>query len=167
MEKSVSLVGKGDGWERAYKDAEQGREIWCVSTVFERLQAVDVQPSRIFQLHKRELFEPWLHSHGSRVILMKPDDTIPEASILPVNRLMKHFGPIFSSTFAWMFALAISEGYKEIGCVGIHLSHHTEYQGQRDSFFYFVGVAEALGIKVNIPPDSDVFIRNHAYGLEE
>lgn len=162
----LTLVGKGEGWERAYRDSkEAGRVIWCVSTVFEKLAAVDVQPDLIFQLHGRELFEPWLKEVQDRVVLARPEPGYSQARLLPVGELLGAFGPRFSSSFAWMLALAIFEGAQEIRFHGVHLSHDSEYKTQRDAFFYFCGFAESRGIRVETASDSGIFILGSAYGV--
>jgi len=163
----LSLVGKGPGWERAFKDQRDGREIWCVSTIFAELQTVDVQPARVFQLHERKLFEPWIGAEGSRVVLMEAHEEFPSAQVLPFQELLKIFGARFSSTFAWMLGLALVEGYRDITVRGVHLGTETEYFDQRDAFFWFCGLAQGKGVKINIDEDSGVFIQNRAYGVPQ
>ena len=165
MMKKLSLVGKGTGWERAYIDQKDCREIWCVSTIFAELQTIEVQQSRIFQLHERELFEPWIKKEQSRVVIMKSDPDFPQSLILPASQLMGIFGARFASSFAWMMGLAMVEGYSDINIRGIHLAAETEYFNQRDTFFWFIGLAQGKGIKINIDEDSGVFIANRAYGV--
>lgn len=167
MGKKLTLTGKGSGWERCYQDAKAGREIWCVSTIFLELQTVEVQPSRIFQLHGRQLFEPWIEQEQLRVVLMKDDPEFPGAKVLPVKELMGVFGPRFSSTFAWMLGWALLEGYDDIQVRGVHLGTQSEYFDQRDAFFWFVGLAQGRGVKIHIDEDSGVFIANRAYGVQD
>ena len=45
------------------------------------------------------------------------------------------------------------------------MTTHTEYMDQRDTFFYMIGRAEALGIKVNIPEGSRAFFKDRIYGV--
>lgn len=161
----LSLVGKGSGWERAYKDARDGREIWCVSTIFAELQTVDLQPSRIFQLHEKELFEPWICDEQHRVVLVKDDPDFPRAMVLPHEKLIGIFGARFSSTLAWMLGWALFDGFTDISIRGIHLGTNSEYFDQRDAFFWFIGLAQGKGIKINIDEDSGVFMADRAYGV--
>ena len=162
----LSLVGRGPGWERTVADEAEGRTVWCVSTVFKELQSVGVQPSRVFQLHGRDVFEPWIHDEQNRVVLMKGDPDFDCAKVLPAQFLMSIFGARFGSSFAWMFAQALVEGFTDISIHGIHLAHESEYGAQRDTFFWFQGLAQGKGIKVNIDQDSGVFIANQAYGYQ-
>ena len=163
--KKLSLVGKGTGWERSFKDQKDDREIWCVSTIFAELQTIEVEPFRIFQLHERKIFEPWISTEQTRVVLIRENPEFPDAMVLPVQPLMNVFGARFSSTFAWMLGLAMYEGYTDINIRGVHLGSQSEYFDQRDAFFWFVGLAQGRGIKINIDEDSGVFIANRAYGV--
>jgi hypothetical protein len=163
----LSLVGKGPGWERAFRDRDEGRKIWCVSTIFAELKTVEVQPDRVFQLHERKLFEPWIAEEGNRVVLIQADPDFPEAQTLPVKELLGTFGPRFSSTFAWMLGWALVEGFTDITIHGIHLGTESEYFDQRDAFFWFCGFAQGHGVRINIDQDSGVFILNRAYGVPQ
>jgi len=94
---------------------------------------------------------------------MKADPEFDCAKVLPAEKLLSIFGGHFGSSFAWMFALALIEGFTDISIHGIHLAQQSEYGSQRDTFHWFVGVAQSKGIKVNIDEDSGVFIANQAY----
>jgi hypothetical protein len=163
--KTLSLVGKGDGWERTQKDFEEGRDVWCTSTIFEGLTGVGVQPTRIFQIHEREVFESWIGMEQHRVVLMTADPDFDQALVLPWQKLASIFGWHFGSSFTWMLGMALLEGYTDISIHGVHLAHESEYGSQRDTFFWFLGMAEGRGIKFNIDEDSGIFVANHAYGV--
>lgn len=162
MSKKVLLVGRGPQWERT-KGATG--EIWCASTVYPMLRAIGVEPSRIYQLHGKDIFEPWLSEVQDRVVLIQPDPDYPRASVMPVQRLVERHGFKFGSTYAWMVAQAMDEGFDEIVTEGIQLAHQTEYGPQRDSWFYFTGWGEARGVKFDIPRDSWLFLGDQKYGV--
>lgn len=162
----LSLVGKGSGWERAFKDQKDGREIWCVSTIFEELQTIEVEPSKIFQLHDKNIFESWIAKEQKRVVLMEQDSDFPLASTLDIKELVKVFGYRFGSSFTWMLGLALLQGYDDIQIRGVHLGSQTEYYDQRDTFFWLTGLAQGKGVKIHIDEDSGVFIANRAYGVK-
>lgn len=44
---------------------------------------------------------------------------------------------------------------------------HAEYREQRPSCEYFIGIAEGAGIKVVLPPGSDLLKSSHWYGFDE
>ncbi len=158
------IVGRGPGWEKAKE--ETADQVWAVSTVFLLLSASSAPPDLIFQLHDKSLYESWLKDQGGSVVLMRPDADLPSAKVLPAAALIAKYGHKFASSFVWMMALAIEQGFDEISIHGVHLAHKTEYAVQRDSFFYFYGVAEARGVKITVPRDSGIFLGDHLYGVQ-
>jgi len=65
-----------------------------------------------------------------------------------------------------MIAMAIFEGYQEIGVWGVDMAVGTEYVNQRPSCEYFVGLARGAGIRVYIPPASDLCKTRFLYAFE-
>ena len=59
---------------------------------------------------------------------------------LPADKYIREHGFKFSSSLSWMLRYAIDFGYEEIVIYGVHLAHKTEYETQRDSFYYFYGL---------------------------
>ena len=84
------------------------------------------------------------------------EDDIKEAGIpsldkdsYPLDDVVKKFkSEYFTSSIAYMLALAIMKKPKEISLWGIDLEHGTEYAHQRPCILYWIGQAEARGIKV-------------------
>lgn len=73
----------------------------------------------------------------------------------------------FSSTIAWMIALAIMEGAKEIGLWGVDMSATEEWFFQRSGCQSLIDIAKSLGIKVTVPPESDIMRPPPLYGFCE
>jgi hypothetical protein len=161
----LSIIGKGHGWELAQADYAEGYEVWCVSTIFTKLQSTGVEPTKIFQLHRKELFESWIGQEQARVKLIRYDADFPQARRLPTEALVSMFGERFSSTVAWMLGLAIMNEYRDIRIHGVHMSHNSDYAKQRDNFFYLCGFAKGWGAKVSIDPDASIFSAPQTYGL--
>ena len=59
-------------------------------------------------------------------------------------------GP-FGSSFGWMIALALLEGFTTIEMYGCDLSANEEYKSQRPSTYYWVGRCEGAGVKFILP----------------
>lgn len=89
----------------------------------------------------------------------------------PRRELLLHFGKwaqyFFGSSFAWMVALAIYKGYKEIGLYGVDMASKDEYIFQRQSFYFWMFIADQRGIKITIPLESDLAQRPSLYGFSE
>ena len=89
----------------------------------------------------------------------------------PKREILLHFGKwatyFFGSSFAWMTAYAIYKGYKEIGLYGVDMASKDEYIFQRQSFYFWVYMADQRGIKITIPLESDLGQRPSLYGFSE
>ena len=101
-------------------------------------------------------------------VYMQNQDYVPNAVVFPMDDMVKEFGrDFFTSSFAWMMALAISKGAKEIALFGIDMASRDEYILQRPGFYYFKYRAEQLGIKVWAPNESDIMQPPGLYGFSD
>lgn len=156
-DKILSIVGRSSGFEGYLKVDKT--DVWCVSSVFEKM--VPERVDLIFQLHKPEIWEKWLNNFSNKVITAFSD----LYRIYPVEEMLNKYGPIFGSTVSWMLALAIKEGYNKIYLFGLDMASKEEYINQRDTLFYMIGRAEALGIEIIIPESSRIFFKDRIYGV--
>jgi hypothetical protein len=93
----------------------------------------------------------WLQTkHGKPVYMQERDARVPDSIAYPLKEAQELAGvKMFSSTFAYMAALAILKGYEEIYICGVELSA-TEYQYQANSYLFWFGFLRArLGDKVS------------------
>ena len=89
------------------------------------------------------------------VFTARPHAVCPEALVFPREEIEAAYAKkLFSSTFAWMLAMAIEIDPEEIGLYGIELLEGSEYARQRPGMHYLIGYAEGRGIRVTIPPVS-------------
>jgi hypothetical protein len=96
----------------------------------------------------------WPTAEGHMVPLQQ---IVPNATGFPANEMVAEFGDsFFTSSFAWMMALAIMQGATEISLYGIDMASRDEYIRQRPGFFFFRYQAEKRGIKVSAPHESDI-----------
>lgn len=63
----------------------------------------------------------------------------------------------FCSTIDYAIALAIYQGYEQIDIYGVEMAHSSEYKNQQSSFTFWVGIATASGIKINLNCTSGLF----------
>lgn len=152
-------MGKARGFEKAYE--ETAGEIWAVSTA---LKVLKLKPHKLFQLHGKKVFEPWIENWSDRLVTMHP---VPQfhSEVLPYEKLIAMFGPSFAGSIPWMIGYAILKGFEHIKIYGVHMNARGEYGKQRDSTFYMMGQAEARGVKVEVPGDSGLYLYK-LYGLE-
>jgi hypothetical protein len=99
---------------------------------------------------------------------------MPGAKMIPHAPLRQKYGDFFfTSTVAWMFAMAIEcmriteDEEKVIGLWGVDMAATEEYGYQRAGCQYFAQLAQGLGITMYVPPESDLLTPPPLYGLFE
>jgi len=115
-----------------------------------------------------EGYSKFLANYPGTVWMMKKHPAVPNSEDLPVDELIEKYGPyVFTSTIAWMFAMAIEMGATTIGLWGIDMAAQGEYGYQRSALQFLAQIAKNKGISVGVPPQSDLFRPPVAYGLCE
>lgn len=100
------------------------------------------------------------------VFTNEPWPDVPNAVLFPKEEVEKACGTeYFTSTPAWMIGLCIAMGYKEIQMHGIDMAQDTEYFEQRPCVEHLLGIAQGKGIKVVLPPTSDICKAVGQYGF--
>lgn len=109
---------------------------------------------------------------------------IPASRALPVEELVRKYGSFFfTSSLAWMIACAIEDILEEraknkandlkqpeedeIGMWGVDMAANEEYGYQRAGCQHFLLIAADLGIKITVPPESDLLRPMPLYGINE
>jgi len=151
----------GDDWE-----------IWSCSPGTYGVPRID----RFFELHRWEPGQPWfqegytnfLKGFVGPVYMSKHIPEVTNCVVLPYKELVAKYGPyFFTSSLAWMMAMAIEEGAEKIALYGVDMAHSTEYGEQRLGCQYFAVLARSLGIEVGVPPESDLLRPAPLYGICE
>lgn len=166
----VAIVGFTASWKRAPFN-EPDWEVWGMNAAYDLpLPRWD----RWFELHQRQVN---LNDEGPRhiwkiaeltcpVYMIKQFDDIPTSVAYPLDKVLAQFRPYMTSTFSYMAALAIMEGFEEIGVYGVDTADE-EWGSQRPSLEYLLGYAEGKGIKVTIPKESSLLRAPFLYGYQE
>lgn len=117
--------------------------------------------------HYGEPYLKWLNEQ-TFPIYMQDNSLVARAAPYPLQKMVEEFGPyFFTSSFSWMAAMAISSGATEIGWYGIDMASRDEYILQRAGGHYFIQIAKQRGIKVVIPPESDLQQHPPFYGFSD
>lgn len=138
-------------------------EIWAFSSRFDRYPRI----TRWFEIHSmtdlRQQLAP--RKRGRRsfpgymrfmqrlecpVYMQRVHPNIPHSVVFPKDELVAEFGRCFTSTAAFLVALAIKEGYEEIGLWGIN-PQGSSYSRQRPALRYLLAVARQRGIRLRFP----------------
>lgn len=122
-------------------------------------------------------FHAFLKEYPGPVYMSQAHPEIPHSRRIPFEELLKKYGPYhLTSSIAIMLAMAIDrlitdrekDGREKcIGLWGVDMSATSEYAYQRPGCQHFVGMAAAMGIKIALPPESDLMRHPVVYGLTE
>lgn len=100
----------------------------------------------------------------------KRNTYVPKAIPYPLDDMIKHFGTRnwFTSSVAYMMAVAIARGATEIALFGVDMAADQEhYSAQRAGCTWFREWAENHGIKVHVPFESCLAAPTPLYGYWE
>jgi hypothetical protein len=151
-------------------------EIWGLNQLYTVFPEIIPHTSRWFQIHHEDRYMEgdhgtieWMEKEHPFPIYVREElaDKFPSAVAFPQEELVRKFGRYFSSQIAWMMALAIHEGFKEIHLYGIHMAIEDEYYMQKDGVEYYIGLARGMGIRVFVPPECEVLKTAFLYGFED
>ena len=158
---SMNLAPFGGDWE-----------IWACSPGTYGSPRID----KFFELHRWEPGQAWfsegyvkfLEGFKGEVIMSAPVESVKNCTLLPHEHLVEKYGPyFFTSSLAWMMAMAIEAGAEKIALYGVDMAATTEYHDQRMGCQYFAMLAKSMGIEVGVPPESDLLRPAPLYGVCE
>ena len=178
----VAIVGTAPGWEKAPFD-DPTWQVWGISRSYMYLP----RWTWWFELHRleelcktwepgdaaaeaaaRETYMNWLREAGDKVWIQGQRPELPEAREFPINALLEAFPQRYwTNSIAYLIGFAIVSDAEEIGVWGVDMALDSEYRTQRPSCEYVIGVAEGHGIKVTIPPESDLLKCRSLYAFED
>ena len=169
--RKVAIIGTAPQWAQAPFD-DPSWEIWGIYGIVCAGKRLD----RIYELHSKEVIEEqsknnpryWeiVATYGDKYITKDHFDIAPNAKRFNFQSKIDKYGRYFASSASWLLAEAIDEGADEIGMWGINMASDSEYAHQKPSCTYLLGYAAAKGIKITIPPSSELLQVSHLYGLE-
>ena len=88
----------------------------------------------------------------SPVYLQESRPDFPYSLTYPKERMVEKHGPyFFTSSIAWMMALAIEHEPDTIGLWGVDMASEEEYAHQRPGCHYFIEMAKRSGIEIVVP----------------
>jgi hypothetical protein len=167
--------------------AGESWQIWgCSPGAFGHVERAD----RWFEMHRWEpgmpWFSPeyvqWLKAFKGPVYTTEVIPEVPNSTRIPRELLAQEFGIFFwTSSLSFMFAIAIMEIMAdrarnhrtpesepdEVGLWGVDMAATEEYGYQRAGCQFFIMEAQRRGIKVAIPPESDLARPMPMYGVSE
>ncbi len=110
----------------------------------------------------------FLERHEGPVYMSAAVPTVKNCLVYPYADMTAEFGPYFwTSSMAYMLALAIKMRPRAIGLWGVDMAAHAEWAAQRPGCQHFMGLAASIGIKIVVPPESDLLQPPTPYGFIE
>lgn len=169
----IALIGSAPSSVNLAPYESEDWIIWaCSGSVYPVARRTDAW----FEMHRydpggprfSEGYSQFLANYPNTVWMSKKHPAVPNSDEVPIDELIDKYGPyFFTSTVAWMFAMAIEMEPETIGLWGIDMAAQGEYGYQRAGLQYFAQIAKAKGIQVGVPPQSDVFRPPMLYGVGE
>lgn len=126
-----------------------------------------------FEIHRRDESDPeyiaWMKGLTCPVYLTDKREDIPASLAYPRSEILALYPGLarsfFTSSLAWMLALAIEQKPDEIGLWGVDMAAGDEYGLQKPGCHFFMLEAEKRGIKLFVPPESDLLRPVAQYGF--
>lgn len=85
----------------------------------------------------------------------------------PKDEMVQKNGPFFfTSSVAWMMALALEREPEAIGLWGVDMAASDEYGHQRPGFHYFYEMAKRSGVQIVLPPGNSLLVPPQWEGFE-
>jgi len=114
----------------------------------------------------------WLKKCPIPVYMPDHYESCPQSIEYPIEGIQKWLSEVdpsgvnyFTNTISFEIALAIYEGFDVIHLYGVDMAVGSEYEKQRPSCEFFLGIAKGLGIKTYIPDESDLLKCMERYGM--
>jgi len=185
--KKVAIVGFASSTRLKAPFHDQSWEVWAMNQLYRFIP----RATRWWELHPHTgphsylsdevpgtNYLDWMKRCPLPIYMVSQHPDIPTSVEYPLQRLidefdlesmrpdMKHKG-YFHSTVDLMLALAISEGFEEIGVWGVDMIHDSEYGYQKPSGSFWLGLAKGKGIKVTLPVESALLANEgYVYGYD-
>lgn len=166
--KKVAIIGGSSSRVLAPWD-DYSWECWGLNEIEQE------RAERRFELHPIGVQNPSelikLGNYTEPVYLLKlDDDNVPMGVRYPIEKVLAVSGArdYFTCTFAYQVALAISEGFEEIGLWGVNLAWGSprERTVERTCLEWWLGLSEGKGIKVTTPSSDDLLSHHYRYGYD-
>ena len=147
-------------------------EIWACSPANKPIPRADVW----FELHNPEVkkreglseYLEWLKHRPFKLFMQAVHPDYPNSAEYPLKAVIEKWGPFWwTSQIAFMMALAILQKPEAIGLYGIDMAANSEYNQQRLACQFFIREILNEGIKLVVPPESDLLEPAPLYGYCE
>ena len=178
--KAVALVGFSKISNQGAYSLPDDMELWTLNHAhmlgfpridvhFDMHQLELIQDPNFYTKDYQKGHDEFLSSpHDFPIYMIENLDEVPASVRYPIEEAQLLAGKYmaFSSSFCFMIALAIMDGYDRIEVHGFDMDTVTEYSYQREDTLRWISFAEGRGIDVHIAPTSGLLEDKILYGYE-
>lgn len=120
--------------------------------------------NRWFDLHDDASIDTY---PGHREFLTSQTKPVYTRQNYPITAMTERYGTwFFTSTIAYMLAVALEEGPEEIALWGVDMADGTEWGAQKTGCRFFLQLARLRGIKVTLPEGCEIAVPGRLYSLD-
>ena len=179
--KTVALVGKSPTSCSLAPYKESGVEIWTLTNAhkFPWMK----RWNRLFEMHTESYITQydsdqieWLmQKHDKPIYMQFKHEGVPDSVEYPFRDICDTFFAnayhgttkikYFTSTFSYMIALALMEGFERIECYGFEMQFDDAYGYQRKNAEFWMGLAIGKGVDFYLPSNCPI-LQAKLYGYE-
>lgn len=168
----IAIVATADSSRELAPFEDDTWRKWLVGEHNHTLPAADAW----FELHaphelegkEQEWWVSFLADQEFPIWMQEVHPKIPMSRRFPIEAVLKEFPPpfwFFTSTVSYMLAFAVMDPrVAEIAIFGCDMAHETEYWHQKPGCHLYLLEAQRRGIKVSVPPQSDLLQPIPLYG---
>jgi len=175
----IGIVGTAPSSRHLAPFSDSSWEFWLMGPAWQD-EGKPMRWDEWFELHHVRDFDPeittadpgyfeWLSQQTKPVHMLSPlDPRIKTAVAFPSERILaRHGGFFLDSTIPWMMAYIHDElaDVEEVGFWGVDFASDEERRSQKKGWYHFKKLLEAKGIKITVPPESDMSYEASPYGL--
>jgi hypothetical protein len=168
----LAIVG-GMPLRRELPINEPDVEIWSCNLI----QTIDhegqLRADRWFELHPMSVQNDndmqWIHENPRPLYTLEHEPDLPNTLKFPMDKIeAMGFANYFSCTFAYQIALAMVEGFTEIGLYGVDLIYGTDREREVElpCVTYWLGLFQGSGGKLVLPEHSSALHHRYRYGFD-
>lgn len=128
--------------------------------------------------HSKNVYLPWLRSIGPKALILKPHSVLPEATILPVERMIQTFGAesigLIKGSPEWCIAFALLTYHidrpgqlEAMGAFGVDYATEAERRAQKDGLRHWMDKCRTMGVSFHLPAGSDMNAVPRPYPMNE
>lgn len=166
----VAIVGYAESSRMQAPFDDPTFSVWGMNQLYRHIPRAD----RWFEIHHNwheHVVEGtdhlgWLKSAPIPIYMVERVKEIPQSVTYPIDRIIAAHKDYFTSSIAYMIALALTEGFKTIHLYGIDLVVGDEWDYQKPNAEFWIGVAHGMGVTVGIPRESALCKQTWRYGYQ-